>query len=231
MKTIKSLFFIFVLLALAGVSLAQQTQQEPLSTDEVTQTVEMLSRYFETYESESSDMEKRQKFMEAFNQATNGTASQEELDQAFSIIDAYIKADQKPEDANSNQQDVSFDEAFKQTEQYKESQNALQEILFRFSNMSYSEFEGMVSQIRPDLSKREIKEAYNQIHQGTDKMVSITADDDEMTSQQQMMWAMETINNPTNFEEFSKAMKILNPKISDEIIGQAWNEMQAKTKN
>ncbi len=228
MKTTKALFFILVLLVGTRVSMAQQPQTAPLSTDDVSKTVELLSRYFETYESETSDLEKHRKFMEAFTHGTKGTASLEELNQAFSFIDAYIKADKKPEDTTNGQQDVSFDEAFKQTDQYKETQLAVEEIMGVMMNMSYPEFENLVMQVRPDLSKKEIKEAYNQIHQGTDKKVNITAADNEMTTQQQMLWAMETIKNPANFQEFSKAMKILDPKMSDDVILRAWNGVKPK---
>jgi len=212
------------------VTMAQQPQPAPLSPDEVTKTVELLSRYFGAYESESSDLEKHKRFLEAFSHATRGEASLDELNQAFSFIDAYIKADKKPQGETNNQQDVLFDEAFKQTEQYKEQQQAVEEIISIMMNMPYPEFESMVMQVRPDLSKKEIKEAYNQIHQGTDKSVNITAADNEMTTQQQMMWAVETIKNPANFEEFSKAMKILDPKLSDEMIIRTWNEIQANPK-
>jgi len=94
--------------------------------------------------------------------------------------------------------------------------------------MSYPEFESTVIKIQPNASKREIKETYNKMHNNDGKQVAITAADDEMTPQQQMLWAIETIQNPKNYDEFVKAAKILDPKIPESKLRGGWEKLMSK---
>jgi hypothetical protein len=95
-------------------------------------------------------------------------------------------------------------------------------------NMSYPEFEATVLKLQPKSSRRDIKETYNKMHAGDGKKDTITAADDEMTKEQQMLWAIETIENPKNYEEFAKAAKILDPKVSDTKLKQGWEKYKSK---
>ena len=92
--------------------------------------------------------------------------------------------------------------------------------------MSYAEFEKISIQINPTAGRRAIKEAYNRLHADDGKQVVITIADAEMTPQQQMLWAVNAIENPKSYEEFAKAAKILNPKVSEIKLKQGWEKFK-----
>jgi hypothetical protein len=66
------------------------------------------------------------------------------------------------------------------------------------------------------------------MHRNDGKKVPITTADDEMTPQQQMMWAIKTIENPKNYDEFVKAAKILDPKIPETKLRKGWERIKTR---
>jgi len=72
-------------------------------------------------------------------------------------------------------------------------------------------------------SRREIKESYNQLHQNDGNSVSISASDDELTDTQKQVKAFDQMENAKTYQEYKKAINILNPSVTDEEIRKAWN--------
>lgn len=226
MKNLISVIILFV--ALISVANAQVTSGKGLSPDSLKTAVTKLIDYYDTYEKGNSNLLKRDKFDQAFDELTRGTATSKDKDVAFKIVDAYIREDRDPGSDKISQPQGSFDELIKNTPQFKEAEKAIGNGFTNLMNLPYSDFEATVTKMQPGVSKREIKEAYNKMHNNDGKKVAITAADDEMTAQQQMMWAVKTIENPKNFEEFMKAAKILDPKASETKLRQGWEKIKTQ---
>jgi hypothetical protein len=225
--TIKRLISVFLLLmAFVQVSKAQEKTTNNVTPDEINKAVSKLFEYYESYEDGSTQSQKNAKFDNAFDVLTKGSATSKDKNDAFKIVDAYIKADQKPstiDETNGKQNDF-----IKKTDEYKEAEKAINNGLNNLMNMSYPEFESTVLKLQPNSSKREIKGTYNNMHRNDGKKVPITTADDEMTPQQQMMWAIKTIENPKNYDEFVKAAKILDPKIPETKLRKGWERIKTR---
>lgn len=227
MNTKKYISTIFLIVAFVQFTSAQQKSNNQLTPDEISKATLKLIEYYESYEDGSTEAQRRAKHDNAVEEMTDGAATTKDKNDAYKIIDAYIKADKSTSAQSANQQG-SLDNAIKQTEDYKKAEAAINESLNYLQNMSYPEFEQTVLQLKPGTGRREIKETYNKMHSTDGKKVSITAADDELTPQQQMLWAIETIENPKNYEEFVKAIKILDPKITEAKIKQGWEKYREK---
>ena len=220
-KLISAIFLLAVTIQLAN---AQEKAKNDVTPDEINKATLKLIEYYESYEDGSTESQRRAKHDNAIEELTREAATSKDKNDAYKIIDAYIKADRDPGTNNSNPQQGSLDDAIKQTKEYKDAEKAVNQGLNNLMNMSYPEFESTVLKLQPNSSRREIKETYNKMHAGDGKKVAITAADDEMTKEQQMLWAIETIENPKNYEEFVKAAKILDPKVSETKLKQGWEK-------
>ncbi len=223
MKMKNLILAIFLLAVTIQLANAQEKSKNDVTPDEINKATLKLIEYYKSYEDGSSESQRRAKHDNAIEELTRGAATSKDKNDAYKIIDAYIKADRDP-GTNTNQQQGSLDDAIKQTDEYNEAEKAINNGMNDLMNMSYAEFEAIVLKLQPNSSRREIKETYNKMHASDGKKVAITAADDEMTKEQQMLWAVETINKPASYEEFVKAAKILDPKISEEKLRKGWEK-------
>ncbi len=206
---------------------AQNTPGKGLSPDSLNTAVTKLIEYYDTYENGNSELYKREKFDQALDELTHGGATSKDKDLAFKIVDAYIKTDRNPS-ATASELAGESPNAIQSTEQYKKAVQAINQAQSRLKNMSYAEFEKTSMQLNPTAGRRTIKEAYNKLHASDGKQVAVTAADDRMTPQQQMLWAVKAIENPKSYEEFAQAAKILNPKVTDDKLRQGWAKFKTK---
>ena len=215
-------------MAIIPATTAQISSGKGLSPDSLKTAVTKLIEYYDTYENGNSQLFKKEKFDQAMDEITRGGLTSKDKADAFKIVDAYINADRNPETGKASQVEGTADQAIKNTEQFKQAEKAIGNGITNLMNMPYAEFETTVVKFQPNASKQQIKETYNKMHKNDGKKVPITAADNETTPQQQMMWAVKTIENPKNFEEFVKAAKILDPKASEAKLRQKWEKTKAK---
>ena len=218
------IFWIFVTTHIAS---AQQKNANGTTPDEINKAMLKLINYYESYEDGSSASQQQAKFDKAFEEMTGGKASSKDYNDAFRIVDAYIKADRNPL-VNTEAQQGSENDFIKKTDEYKQAEKSINQGFNNLMSMSYPDFEKTVLKLQPNKGRREIKETYNKMHKNDGKKVVITAADDELTKEQQTLWAIEAIENPKNYEEFVKAAKILDPKISEAKLKQGWEKYKAK---
>jgi ribosomal protein L23 len=168
---------------------------------------------------------KKAKYNDAVDEISGGAATEKDKADAYQIIDAYIKGDKALEQDSQQQteNEQSLDEALKNTDEVKAAQEFLDQQKTMFMQMSYAEFEAYILKFNPVAGKKEIKTAFNEMHKADGKKVSITDADENMTEAQQQMWAINILQNPKSYEDFSKALKILNPKISESEIRKMWD--------
>jgi len=142
--------------------------------------------------------------------------------------DSIRKSQDKLINYYENNKNGSLEEVIKKTDQFKDAEKAIDKGMNDLKNMPYPEFEAKVIKLHPNLSKKEIKEVYNKMHLNDGKQVKITEVDNALTPEQQMFWAIKAIEQPKSYEEFEKAAKILNPKISAEKLRQGWDKAKNK---
>ena len=222
MKTIKILFAVLLITGTYQIAGAQQKQGNGATPDEINKAMLKLINYYESYEDGSTPAQQQAKFDKAFEEMTGGKASSKDYNVAFTIVDAYIKSDRNPSINTQNQR--STNDLIKKTDEYKQAEKTINQGFNNLMSMSYPEFENTVLKMQPNKGRREVKETYNKMHKNDGKQVAITAADDELTPQQQMLWAVKVIENPENYEEFVKAAKILDPKVIDDKLRKAWEK-------
>lgn len=95
MKTITSILLIFSL-AFAYAQEETPTKEElQQGTKELQEQVQSLLNFYQKYEEKTSDKDKKQAYDKAVDKLdTKGEASEKDKEDAFKVIDAYIKADQ-----------------------------------------------------------------------------------------------------------------------------------------
>jgi hypothetical protein len=209
----------------ANSAIAQSTTQIPQSLDSLGNQVMKLMEFYESYDDGSPESLKKAKYENAVDELFGGAASKKDKEDAYQIIDAYIKGDKaleqdKPQKPEHEQ---SFDDAIKNTDEAKAGIKFLNQQQTMLMQMSYSDFEASILKFNPVASKKEIKMAFNKMHKNDGKQVAITAADEVKTEAQIQFWALETIQNPKNYDDFRKALKIINPDIPDNEIRIAWD--------
>lgn len=206
----------------------QKTNAQNL--DSLQNQVMKLKKYYDSYDDGSSEASKKAKYNDAINEISGGTASEKDKADAYKIIDWYIKGDKaigtdtkKPEPKGQD-----FDEMIQNSDEVKQALQLMEQQKNIFMNMSYPEFEKTILTANPVAGKKEMKQAYNELHKNDGKQVTITKADDEMTETQKQVWAFGVFENPKNYEEFSKAFKTLDPKMLDSDIRKAWEQNKNK---
>jgi hypothetical protein len=205
---------------------AQEKPTTNASPDEINKAMLKLFEYYESYEDGSTPAQRNAKFDNALDALTRGGLNSKDKNDAYKFVDAYIRADQNP--SGGNETNGSSNDFTRKTDEYKQAEKAINEGFNRLTTMSYPDFEKTMMQLKPASGRREIKETFNKMHAKDGKQVAITAADDQMTPQQQMLWAIEILEKPKNYEEYAKAAKILNPKVTDEKLRQGWEKMKSK---
>ncbi len=216
-----------ILLFAASFSFAQEVQQIPdsLGIDSLQIQVMKLIDFYESYDDNSSESVKKAKYDDAINEISNGTASEQDKEDAYLIIDAYIKADKGLEE-NTNPQgeeEESFEDIINNTEEVKNAEAHVEQQITNLMQMSYSEFESYIEASNPMLTKREIKESYNEIHKNDGRAITISAADDILTEDQIKVNAFLQLESASTYEEFKQAIQILNPDVTEAEIRKAWD--------
>ncbi len=213
------LVFVIAFVSLAGTINAQQV-------DSLQNQVMKLLKYYESYDNGSPESLKKAKYNDAVDEISAGTATEKDKTDAYKIIDAYIKGDKALEQktAPKDENKESFDEMIQNTDEVQQTIKLMEQQQSKFMNMSYSEFEKTMLNVNPVAGKKEMKQAYNQLHKNDGKQVAISEKDNEMTETQKQVWAFDVLNNPKNYEEFRKACKILNPDFPEDEIKKGWNK-------
>lgn len=228
MKPIKLLLPI---LLLSLLQVKAQTQSSLTDTTLQSKVMKFIE-FVDAYDDGSPESLKKDKYNEMLNLFVGDAGTAKERADAYKIIDAYIKADkalEKGEVAPSTApQQQTFEELVKSTDEYKQGEELMQQQYAAFMNMSYPEFEKMVLSISPANGKKEIKQAYNEMHKADGKQVAISPADNEMTELQKQMWAIEVLKNPADYAEFCKAAKMLKPEITDEELNEAWSKYKTE---
>lgn len=196
----------------------------PKGLDSIGTQIMKLMQFYDSYDDGSPESLKKAKYNDAVDEISGGTVTKKDKEDAFMLIDAYIKGDKalennKPE---QNTEGQSFDNAIENTEDVQQALKFIEQQKTILTQMSYSDFEAFVSNGNPMASKKDIKTAYNTMHKTDGKQIAITGADGKMTEMQKQVWAFGILENPKNYEELRKACKILNPNISDSEIRKVW---------
>ena len=221
---------ITVILVLVGsITYAQDLPQIPdsQSMDSLQTKVMKLMDFYDSYEDGSPESLKKAKYNDAVDEISDGTATEPDKKEAYKIIDAYIKGD-KALETEDHHQDTSedFDDKIAQTDEAQQAQEHINQQETMLMEMSYTEFEAYLLESNPALGKKEIKEAYNKMHKDDGQQVPITEEDNEMTPEQEQIWAIEILQDPKNCADFRKAIKILKPEITENEIQEACKKIK-----
>jgi len=222
MKTITSIILILsVVFSLQAQDDTPTPEELQEGTKQLQEQVQSLMNFYQKYEEKTSDKEKKQAYDKAVDKLDpQGEATEKDKEDAFKIIDAYIKADQAPSQPQPKREEV---ELKKQPEIKRQAQEQFDTALARLKAMSYTEYEAHVWQISPMSTRREVKESYNNLHKDDGRSVSISAADDEPTEKQRQIKAFNQMANATTYGEYKEALLILYPNLTDKEIRNAWN--------
>lgn len=218
------LLLLFSSLIHAQVGNNQYNKENEQSLDSLGTQVMKLMEFFESYDDRSSESQKKAKYEDAIDEMSGGAATENDKDDAYKIIDAYINSDKVSERDNTQQShDVqSVDDMLKDTDEVKNALEYLDQQETMLMQMSYPEFEAYILKLNPAAGKKDIKAAYNEMHKNNGSQVLITADDKQLTETELQMWAIDAIQNPKDFSEFSKAYKVLKPSVTEKEVLKAW---------
>lgn len=221
MKKIVSIFFLVMVFSLQAQEKTQKRKELEKGTKELQNQVKSLLDYYQKYEKNTSKKDKKNALDKAIDDlAGKGNVSEKDKSDAFKVIDAYITADKTPTKHKPEKKQITIKDSPEVKRQAQDYFNAAKNSLLA---MPYSEYEKNIWVENPMASRREIKESYNKLHENDGKSVSISANDNDLTDTQKQVNAYFTLENAKTYEEFKKAIKVLNPKASDEDIKKAWN--------
>ena len=190
-------------------------------TKQLQEQVKSLMNFYQKYEEKASDKEKKRAYDKAMEKLDpQGKATKKDREDAFKVINAYIKADQAPSQPQPKREEVELKE---QPEIKRQAQEQFDAALARLKAMSYTEYEAHVWQISPMSTRREVKESYNNLHKDDGRSVSISAADDEPTEKQRQVNAFKQMGNATTYGEYKEALLVLNPNLTDKEIRKGWN--------
>ncbi len=224
--------FIVLCLFIFSVSFALQAQvtstqfADQQKMDSLNTKVMKLMEFYDSYDNGSSETFKKEKYNDAVDEISNGTASQKDKNDAYQIIDTYIKGDKAIGQNGTQQESDDMNKAIEQTDEVRKAQELVNQNKTMLMQMSYSEFESYIQQMNPVAGTREIKQAFNEMHKNDGRQISITSTDNEMNAAQQQMWAFETIQDPENYEDFHKAYKILKTDATEAEIRETWGKIK-----
>jgi hypothetical protein len=213
-------YFVLLISLIFGVVSAQQPQKSDLKLTQ--DLINSYMIYFKSYETLPSEVERKAKFNDIIDKE-NPSLSKTDRERAFKIVDSYIRAD-KGEllDFNLSDADKATIQNIISEAQQKEAMGmqGMQTEVNRIQNMTYSEYKAFVTQNgQIPLNESDIQKAYNKLHENDGKQIKVSKDQPQHMNYVQ---AMDILRNPKNYNEFSKAMRFINPSISEEDIEQAW---------
>ncbi len=216
----KVLFFIFIGL-LMQISFAQQPQE--VDKQNFKDVVQAYMDYFQEYDPLAPESVRKAKFNEIVNKE-NPNLSLSDREKAYTIVDAYIRADKGLETTiEISDDDQKFIENLL-TDAENQKQAGMQAMISevnRYKNMSYAEYKASVTQNgQIPLPESEVQKAFNVMHKEDGKQVQVTTDSPKMD----IVQAIDIINKPAThtFSEFRAAMLFINKDIPDDEIKKAW---------
>jgi len=223
-KAILSLFvvlnFVFTLQAQEEKPSTEKTQQ---GVGDLQNQMKNLMDFYGKYDKKTSDKEKRdayEKVVDDTEKREGGKLDQKERNDAFNIIDTYIKADQAPSKSKRSKKQVALKD---HPEIKRQAQEQFDAALNRLMAMSYNEYETHVWKTSPMATRREVKESYNQLHKEDGRSVSISTADDIPTETQKQVNAFNQMENAKTFEAYRDAFRIINPSLTDKQIRRGWD--------
>lgn len=245
--TNKIITSLILALGLSFYSIAQDnpTTDKPSSEDVKTtqKTIGDLYNYYQQYEKTTTDGQKKNAFDE-FVKNVDSDGSEKEKNDAFKIVDAYIKADTRGENQSDNSEgngnsdngtDLGIDQeeieniAEDAQQQAEQGQQAVEDAVNNLKEMSYTEFESYMMSINPLLCKKDIQQTYNEMHQNDGREVTVDEDCEETKAQKQIK-ALNILQNPQNhtYLEFRGAILYFSPNTPESEIKEAWNKSKSK---
>jgi len=225
MKTITSIILIFSLVfslyAQEETPTAEELQE---GTKELQEQVQSLMNFYEKYEEKTTDKDKKQAYDKAIDKLDNkGEATEKDKNDAFQIIDAYIKADKAPSNPQPKREEVTLEN---NPEIKQQAQAQFDSALATLKGMSYEEYETYIWKIQPMATRKEVKESYNDLHEDDGKSVKISSADNEDTEVQKQVRALELMEKATTYKEYSAAIRVINPSLKDDEIRKAWDNRE-----
>jgi len=175
--------------------------------------------FFQEYDSLAPENVRKAKFNKIVNKE-NSSLSISDREKAFTIIDAYIKADKTPSKPQKPKKQVALKD---HPEIKRQAQEQFDTARNRLMAMSYDEYEAQVWKTSPMATRREVKESYNQLHKDDGRSVDISAADEVPTKTQREVNAYLQMENAKTYQEYKDAIKILNPTLTDEQIRRGWD--------
>lgn len=217
MKTLNLLFILFFI----SFSFAQ----EPIKTEKPKELFQAYISYFKQYDPLAPESVRKAKFNEIVNKE-NPNLSKEDRNRAYTIVDAYIRAD-KGDDISEFQlqeSDIHFIEnLYNDANKLKEKgMQAMYNKVQSIQEMSYEQYKNYVTQNGSiPLPEEEIQKAFNQMHQKDGKQVAVIQSD-KMDANK----AIDILRNPEKYDyaTFKKAMLFLKPTLSEQEIQEAWKQ-------
>jgi len=217
-----------ILLILIAISINMSLAQQPSSVHK-TSLGEMLKAY-EDYSKEYDPLApisvRKARFNDIVNKE-NPALSKSDRDKAFSIVDAYIRADKGlPIETKISEKDKKeIENMLAEANRKKEvGMNALKGEVNRYKKMSYSEYKTFITQNgQIALPEKEIRKAYNNLHKDDGKQVSVNGNYKKTTVQNQME-AIDILRHPEKhtYSEFQSAFLFLKPDTPETEIRKAW---------
>ncbi len=214
-------FFILLLLFFINISIAQ----EPFSTEKPKDLFHAYISYFKQYDPLAPESVRKAKFNEIINKE-NPNLSKEDRNRAYTIVDAYIRAD-KGNDLTEYQlqkSDINFIEnLYNDANKLKEKGlQAMYNKVQSIQEMSYEQYKNYITKNGSiPLPEQEIQKAFNQMHQKDGKQVTVTK-----SNKMDAIKAVDVLQNPKKYDyaTFKKALLFIKPNLSEQEIQKAWKQ-------
>ena len=220
----KSVILLFLLSLSIIPSLAQQPK--PIDQYRFGKILKAYEDYFKEYEALAPISVRKARFNDIVNKE-NPNLSKSDRDKAFSIVDAYIRADKGlPIETKISEQDQKEIENMlaESNRKKEEGMSAMLSEVNRYKQMTYSEYKAFVTQNgQIALPEKEIRKAYNNLHKEDGKQVSVTGNY-KKTKVQNQMEAIDILRHPEKhtYSEFQSAFLFLKPDTPETEIRKAW---------
>jgi type III secretory pathway component EscR len=226
---LKRIIYFLLVLLIYTCSQAQNENQH-LSEKQVSMLVQKMMQFYQQYDKGAPESLKKAKFNEYVNQV-NPALSEEEREQAYVIVNAYIMADKGEAvdlgitDEEKQELQGMFEQA---AEQQQTGNEAAMQKVAELKQMTYNEYRDYVTQNgQLYIDENEIRKAYNAMHSDDkQRQVALEEQEGKPVKVDNTVQAIDIVNNPGKYtyEEFRQAVKFLKPQATDEEINQIWSQ-------
>ncbi len=166
---------------------------------------------------------RRAKFNDYIN-CVNPSLSKKDRDNAFRIVDAYIRGDgggllSEDKKLEIRQQLLRLEEQYRRDT--TRGMQALNEQLGRIKQMSYGEYAAYVREMNPGFTDSQIARSYNRLHQSDGRSVKVPEENPDEMNQ---MKAIDIASHPEKYDypTFRKAFLMLDPNIKEDELRKVW---------